>query len=104
MVFSAAEPREANSAVADRRGERAALAAHRQGKFWQLHDAMFADRTHLSRKTILDMAGAIGLDITEEEVLRNAVLCMLGVVEQQPENLNLLAPEPQDAIRLPAFK
>ena len=44
------------------------------------------------------------LDITEEEVLRNTVLCMLGVVEQQPENLNLLAPEPQDAIRLPAFK
>src|SRR6204780_2316671 len=40
----------------------AALAAHRQGKFWQLHDAMFADRTHLSRKTILGMAGAIGLD------------------------------------------
>jgi protein-disulfide isomerase len=40
----------------------AALAAHRQGKFWQLHDAMFADRTHLSRKTILAMAGAIGLD------------------------------------------
>ena len=41
----------------------AALAAHRQGKFWQLHDAMFADRTHLSRQTILAMAGKAGLDI-----------------------------------------
>jgi protein-disulfide isomerase len=40
----------------------AAIAAHRQGKFWPLHDAMFADRTHLSRKTILAMAGAVGLD------------------------------------------
>jgi protein-disulfide isomerase len=40
----------------------AALAAHRQGKFWQLHDAMFGDRTHLSRQRILTMAGAIGLD------------------------------------------
>ncbi len=40
----------------------AALAAHRQGKFWQLHDAMFGDRTHLSRQRILAMAGAIGLD------------------------------------------
>jgi protein-disulfide isomerase len=40
----------------------AAIAAHRQGKFWQLHDAMFADRTHLSRKTILSMAGTVGLD------------------------------------------
>jgi protein-disulfide isomerase len=41
----------------------AALAAHRQGKFWQLHDAMFADRTHLSRQNILAMAGQVGLDI-----------------------------------------
>lgn len=40
----------------------AAVAAHRQGKFWQLHDVMFADRTHLSRQTILAMAGSIGLD------------------------------------------
>jgi protein-disulfide isomerase len=40
----------------------AALAAHRQGKFWPLHDAMFADRTNLSRKNILAMAGAVGLD------------------------------------------
>lgn len=40
----------------------AAVAAHRQGKFWQLHNAMFADRTHLSRQTILTMAGTIGLD------------------------------------------
>jgi protein-disulfide isomerase len=40
----------------------AALAAHRQGKFWPLHDAMYADRTHLSRTTILAMAGAVGLD------------------------------------------
>lgn len=41
----------------------AALAAHRQGKFWALHDAMFADRTHLSRQTILAMAGKAGLDV-----------------------------------------
>jgi protein-disulfide isomerase len=41
----------------------AALAAQRQGKFWQLHDAMYADRTHLSRQTILAMAGTVGLDV-----------------------------------------
>jgi protein-disulfide isomerase len=40
----------------------AAVAAQRQGKFWQLHDAMFADHTHLSRQTIFQMAGTIGLD------------------------------------------
>ena len=41
----------------------AALAAHRQGKFWELHNAMFADRTHLSRPAILAMAGKAGLDV-----------------------------------------
>ncbi len=43
----------------------AALAAHRQGKFWPLHDAMFADRTHLTRQNILAMAGKAGLDLTK---------------------------------------
>ena len=41
----------------------AALSAHRQGKFWALHDAMFADREHLSRNTILAMAAGAGLDM-----------------------------------------
>ena len=45
----------------------AAVAAHQQGKFWPLHDAMFADRTHLSRKTILAMAGGLGLDMKKFE-------------------------------------
>ncbi len=45
----------------------AALAAHNQGKFWPLHDAMFADRTHLSRQTILAMAGKLGLDMKKFE-------------------------------------
>jgi protein-disulfide isomerase len=40
----------------------AALAAHRQGKFWPLHDTMFANRTHLFRQSILAMAGSAGLD------------------------------------------
>ncbi len=43
----------------------AALAAQRQGKFWQLHDAMFADRTHLSRPAIVAMAGKVGLDVKQ---------------------------------------
>jgi len=45
----------------------AALAAQRQGKFWQLHDAMYADRSHLSRQNILAMAGKIGLDLKRFE-------------------------------------
>lgn len=40
----------------------AALAAQRQGKFWELHDLMYADRTHLSPQNIFAMAEKIGLD------------------------------------------
>src|SRR5882757_10035581 len=41
----------------------AALAANQQGKFWQLHDIMFANRNGLSRKAIMGWAEGIGLDM-----------------------------------------
>jgi protein-disulfide isomerase len=41
----------------------AALAAHQQGKFWQMHDVMFANRPKLSRQSILAWAKEIGLDM-----------------------------------------
>jgi protein-disulfide isomerase len=41
----------------------AAIAAHRQGKFWPLHDAMFANRRDLSRPAILALASKAGLEI-----------------------------------------
>jgi len=41
----------------------AALAANQQGRFWQLHDLMFANRTILSRKSILLWADAVKLDM-----------------------------------------
>ena len=41
----------------------ASLAAYRQGKFWEMHNALFANRTKLSRKTILDLATGLGLDM-----------------------------------------
>jgi len=41
----------------------AALSAYRQGKFWEMHYALFANRTRLSRKTILDLATGLGLDM-----------------------------------------
>jgi protein-disulfide isomerase len=63
----------------------AALAAHRQGKFWQLHDAMFADRTHLSRKTILAMAGAIGLDTKRFEQDWDSAAIKQAVAQEQME-------------------
>lgn len=41
----------------------AALAAQRQGKFWEMHDALFAHRQDLSRKALLAIAGEVGLDV-----------------------------------------
>ena len=45
----------------------AALAAHKQGKFWAMHDALFAHRNDLSRPAIVEMAKQIGLDVKRFE-------------------------------------
>ena len=45
----------------------AAIAAHHQGKFWPMHDAMFAHRTDLSRAAILALARSNGLDMKHFE-------------------------------------
>lgn len=45
----------------------AAIAAHRQGKFWPMHDALFAHRRELSRSSILALAGNTGLDMKRFE-------------------------------------
>lgn len=45
----------------------AAIAAHRQGKFWPLHDAMFANRQDLSREAITKLAAKAGLDLKKFE-------------------------------------
>jgi protein-disulfide isomerase len=45
----------------------AAIAAHQQGKFWPMHDALFAHHTDLSRNTILSLAHSSGLDMKRFE-------------------------------------
>jgi len=58
----------------------ASLAAHNQGKFWQMHDILFANRTQLSRTNILVWAGRLGLDMKrftqdlDSEAVKNAVV------------------------------
>jgi len=42
----------------------AAIAAHQQGKFWPMHDAMFANRTNLARPSLMALAGRVGVDMT----------------------------------------
>ena len=41
----------------------AALAANDQGKFWEMHDALFANGRRLSQQTIFSVAKGIGLDM-----------------------------------------
>jgi protein-disulfide isomerase len=41
----------------------AAVAAHKQGKFWPMYDAMFAARDDLSRDNLLVLAQKNGLDL-----------------------------------------
>ena len=41
----------------------ASIAAHEQGKFWQMHDALFAVSKKLSKETIEQAAKDIGLDM-----------------------------------------
>ncbi len=44
-------------------GAEAALAAHAQGKFWEMHDLLYAGYPNLSRATIMGYAKKIGLDM-----------------------------------------
>ena len=46
----------ANAAVAS-------LAAHRQGKFWEMHDVLFAHQAALDPESLATYAGEIGLDL-----------------------------------------
>lgn len=41
----------------------AALAAGKQGRFWEMHDAVFENRDHVSRQDLLGYARGMGLDL-----------------------------------------
>jgi protein-disulfide isomerase len=41
---------------------RAAYAAHQQGKFWEMHDRIFANQRAMDREALLAHAAALGLD------------------------------------------
>lgn len=45
--------------------DRAARAAHAQGRFWELHDLIFANQDRLTREDLIAMAEQIGLDVPQ---------------------------------------
>jgi protein-disulfide isomerase len=87
----------------------AAVCAQRQGMFWQLHDALFADQGHLDDASILEKAQALhlrleefssclgtgGLEATEQDVLSARRLGITGT----PTFL-LGVPEASEAVRV----
>jgi 2-hydroxychromene-2-carboxylate isomerase len=50
----------------------AALAAQKQGKFWQMHDALFAAHDQLSRDKVFELARQNGLDMKRFETDLNS--------------------------------
>jgi protein-disulfide isomerase len=50
----------------------AALAAHNQGKFWQMHDAIFAMKANITMEKLNEAAQAIGLDIQKFDTDRSS--------------------------------
>ncbi len=46
---------------------RAALAADAQGKFWEMHDLLFADQSSLTRAKVVQFAARLGLDAARFE-------------------------------------
>jgi predicted DsbA family dithiol-disulfide isomerase len=63
---------------------RAAAAAQRQGKFWPMHDRLFAHRMQQEREDMIDHAAALGLDTQRFEAdldsveVKNRVLADLA--------------------------
>ncbi len=51
---------------------KAALAAHKQGKFWEMHDMIFADRSRLSDADFVAHARQLGLNVTQFEADMNS--------------------------------
>jgi protein-disulfide isomerase len=50
----------------------AAEAAHLQGKFWEMHDALYADQGHLDDPHLWERAKALGMDLDQFEVDRRS--------------------------------
>lgn len=67
----------------------AAVAAHRQGKFWPFHDALYAHRTSLDERVIDELAREVGLDLERFAADRRSAEAR-AVVEQDMREADAL--------------
>lgn len=65
----------------------AAMAAHRQGKFWEMHDKLFANQRELTDENFKKWAGELQLDVAKFEAdMKDAALGAQIDREQQAAN------------------
>ena len=70
---------------------KAALAAHRQGKFWEMHDALFANRKRLGDALYVELARELGLDVErfEADMQDPAIAAMVEEDERLARQYNV---------------
>ncbi|MCP4676153.1 MAG: thioredoxin domain-containing protein [Deltaproteobacteria bacterium] len=67
----------------------AGLAAHRQGKFWPMHDIMFKNRSDLDDEDLAKYAKKIGLDMTKFKQALNDKSSMKYVERDKLEGMRI---------------
>ena len=69
----------------------AGLAAHRQERFWALHDAMFENRARLNEEVILALAEQVGLDVEQfrQDLLDPALEARVRAEREEGEQLGV---------------
>jgi protein-disulfide isomerase len=72
-------------------GAEAALAAQAQGKFWEMHDMIYAGYPDISRATVLGYARKLGLDVTRltSEVDSHKYAARVHAEEQEGEDVGV---------------
>jgi protein-disulfide isomerase len=72
---------------------RAAMAAHRQGKFWEMHEALFSSTAPLTRSTLDEIAKKLGLDMAQftRDLESEAVADRVAQDRKQGESVRLRA-------------
>jgi len=66
----------------------AALAAHKQGKFWPLHDKMYAEFRHLSRANILEWAKELGLNEAKFKTDMDSAATQVAIQHDMNDGIN----------------
>lgn len=67
----------------------AGYAAHKQGKFWQLYDLMYANRANLEEADVKGYAQQAGLDMAKFDADRKAPAAMKAVEKDKLEGMRL---------------